>query len=202
MGLDGDDGFMNVLGSRSADSWGVETREPGTFVNLNHGAETEPDFDVAITDMEFGYMFSGDGDDRIEILTQRNDDAAGGGGFLDLFLGFSGVEVDVGPGDDAINASTGADSLHGGPGDDRIRSGGGPDNVIPGAGKDRVRAGGGSDRVRSRDGSRDFVGCGAGADNVRGDSRDRFLSCERRRRGARSIIEIIIPGLREQLRNR
>lgn len=84
--------------------------------------------------------------------------------------------------------TTGADVLHGTIGSDVLRLRAGNDTVYGGRGYDRIYAGDGSDHVyggrgrdviRTIDGFRDWVDCGAGVDNVRADRLDRVSSnCE------------------------
>ena len=58
--------------------------------------------------------------------------------------------------------------------------GGGADRLNPGGGKDKVDSGGGDDRVNSVDGKRDTIVCGAGADRVVADGKDKIArSCEK-----------------------
>ena len=67
--------------------------------------------------------------------------------------------------------------------DDRVCGFGGDDTLGGGAGRDGLYGGEGSDTMRSRDGSFDVVGCGAGRDQVVADRIDLVgIDCERVRR--------------------
>jgi Domain of unknown function DUF11/WD40-like Beta Propeller Repeat/RTX calcium-binding nonapeptide repeat (4 copies) len=65
---------------------------------------------------------------------------------------------------DSICALSGSDSVDAGAGDDEIDGGTGNDTVTAGPGRDVVLGGGGNDLIRSRDGRRDVVRCGADLD--------------------------------------
>ena len=70
----------------------------------------------------------------------------------------------------------------GGVGDDVISGTAGRDVLFGDAGRDVLRAGGGDDVVFARDGVRDRVSCGAGADRVDNDFRSETSGCEQSRR--------------------
>jgi RTX calcium-binding nonapeptide repeat (4 copies) len=129
----------------------------------------------------------------VASLGDGNDSfaAADAGGYV------STVNVDGGPGDDTIAGGYGNDVLHGGDGnddlggssgedkvygeagDDTVRGHGGADTVSGGPGVDLIEGdgqgiygNGGSDTIDSRDGERDRVTCGLGADALTADSLD------------------------------
>ena len=77
-----------------------------------------------------------------------------------------------GPGADRISGGSGADELGGEQGDDTVAGGDGPDVLIGGRGVDDVSGDSGDDDIRVRDGIRDIVRCGAGADTVDADTLD------------------------------
>jgi dienelactone hydrolase len=81
---------------------------------------------------------------------------------------------------DAIRGGDGNDRLRGGKGDDCIYGGDGKDVLSGDEGTDRVAGGAGRDRVKTADGERDKIRCGAGRDVAIVDGLDRTRSrCER-----------------------
>lgn len=88
----------------------------------------------------------------------------------DRLIGLAGNDLLIGRGGD--------DSLEGGPGNDRLLAGGGNDWLEGGAGRDVYVAGPGNDVIRSRDGVREVVACGAGRDTVIADRLDAVIGCE------------------------
>lgn len=90
----------------------------------------------------------------------------------DGLLGFGG--------NDTIFAGAGPDFVQGGAGADRIAGQSGNDRLAGGPGRDRVEGGPGRDRIAVRDGERDSVTCGPGADSVTADRLDTIApDCER-----------------------
>ncbi len=81
---------------------------------------------------------------------------------------------------DRLRGTAKGDRISGLGGRDVLRGLGGADCLTGGKGKDRLIAGAGDDTIRSRDGVRDVVKCGAGDDRVVADRRDRVAKdCER-----------------------
>jgi uncharacterized repeat protein (TIGR01451 family) len=137
----------------------------------------------------------------------RDDDVVSGTAFGDTIYGLEGSDLlrgadgsdclwggegsdvlDGDGGDDALWGGNGRDRLVAGAGNDRLYGGlkrdvllggEGDDQLFPGTGRDLVRAGTGNDVVSARDGSRDVIECGPGADRVTADRRDRVVGCER-----------------------
>jgi uncharacterized repeat protein (TIGR01451 family) len=136
----------------------------------------------------------------------RDDDVLNGTVFGDTLFGLEGSDllrggeggdcvwggdgndvVDGDGGDDGLWGGNGRERLVGGAGNDRLRGGlkrdvliggDGDDQLLPGTGRDLVRAGFGNDVISARDGSRDVIVCGPGADRVTADRRDRLRGCE------------------------
>ncbi len=102
----------------------------------------------------------------------------------DVLLGVAGNDTLRGlAGPDRLDGGKGADILKGGPGNDNLNGGAGNDNLDGGAGVDHVLGGPGRDTIAVRDGVRDFVGCGGGADVVIADLLDSVpADCETVRR--------------------
>ena len=122
-----------------------------------------------------------DGADRIELVQIEGASSLDGGG-----------------GDDFLKASDGTDRLDGGPGADTLDGGFGDDTIVGGPGPDTItgdRASGecgiyycklpyGNDTIDARDGERDSVNCGVGADTVHADAVDTVApDCETVDRG-------------------
>jgi Ca2+-binding RTX toxin-like protein len=92
------------------------------------------------------------------------------------------VQVDAGDGDDVLTAATvvpallrggdGADQLSGGDASDDLEGGAGNDTLTGGAGADDLDGGDGDDVVRAREGVRDAITCGLGADTGEADLED------------------------------
>jgi RTX calcium-binding nonapeptide repeat (4 copies) len=76
------------------------------------------------------------------------------------------------PGPDVIVGTAGPDVLCGRGGDDVIRGLAGDDVLDGGPGRDRLLGGLGSDQIRARDGKKDFVDGGPGADGATFDAKD------------------------------
>jgi len=93
---------------------------------------------------------------------------------------------------DVLRGTAASDRLLGKAGNDKILGKGGDDCLLGGAGNDRIKGGPGADRIsggtgkdtiRSKDGIKDRVVCGAGRDTVISDRKDTVArSCERIRR--------------------
>jgi Ca2+-binding RTX toxin-like protein len=95
------------------------------------------------------------------------------------------VSIDVpttllgGPGADRLAGGPAGDQLSGDDGDDVLAGEGGADLLVGGDGADDVAGDAGGDDVRVRDGIRDDVRCGDGADSVEADSVDAVAAdCE------------------------
>jgi chitodextrinase len=87
---------------------------------------------------------------------------------------------------DVLRGTPGPDVLRGLGGADALFGFAGNDVLVGGTARDTVFAGPGNDVVHARDGARDVIVCGAGADLVYADRADRITGdCERVRRPAR-----------------
>jgi hypothetical protein len=80
--------------------------------------------------------------------------------------------ISGGPGADRLTGGNAGDQLSGDDGGDALVGGAGADLLTGGLGADDLRGGAGDDVVRARDGVRDVVGCGDGADTVDADTLD------------------------------
>jgi S-formylglutathione hydrolase FrmB len=85
------------------------------------------------------------------------------------------------PGGDSLRGRGARDRLWGKAGEDCLAGGRGADRLSGGPGADDISGGRGSDRIDARDGERDLVRCGRGADRVKSDPRDRLRGCRRER---------------------
>jgi Ca2+-binding RTX toxin-like protein len=126
-------------------------------------------------------------------------ESIGGTGGADVFFGTPGPDHFGGDaGNDEIHGAGGDDLLEGDSGDDRVFGDAGNDKVQGSSGADSVDGGPGvdgiygdiaacsvyfcnadSDQLFSRDGERDTVDCGGGADNAVADSLDIVAFCAR-----------------------
>ena len=105
------------------------------------------------------------GAQRISLDGIRDDGASG-----ELDNARADIEdVAAGPGDDVVSGNGAANLLDGGAGNDRLDGGDGVDTVAGGADADTVLA---------RDGVREPVDCGAGADGGEADTIDELAGCE------------------------
>jgi Ca2+-binding RTX toxin-like protein len=114
----------------------------------------------------------------------------------DVFFGSPGPDqFSGGSGNDEIHGGDGPDSLYGGSSDDRIFGDGGSDKVEGASGADTVDGGAGTDQIYgdiaacslfcsfdsdelfARDGERDAVDCGGGADTAHVDGLDVVAFC-------------------------
>jgi serine protease AprX len=110
---------------------------------------------------------------RPPIVGTAGADTLRGTGGSDVLLGKGGNDVLIGlAGDDSLFGGAGNDRLSGGEGNDRLDGGPGSDRLTGGPGRDQLAAGSGKDLLVVRDGSRDRVACGLGADVVVADRRD------------------------------
>jgi len=98
----------------------------------------------------------------------------------DRLLGLGGNDLLIGyAANDTLEGGGGNDRLLGGRGNDRLTGGRGNDNLEGGVGRDIYVAGPGADVIRSRDGLREVISCGTGADTVIADRLDAAIGCER-----------------------
>ena len=96
----------------------------------------------------------------------------GGDGADQITLGNPDDVVLGGPGNDVIDSGGGNDLVKDEDGDDTVVTGPGNDTIQAGRGAETIDAGDGDDDVRVRDGIKDTVVCGAGADKVDADQLD------------------------------
>ena len=83
-----------------------------------------------------------------------------------------------GPGPDTIHGRGGNDRISGGAGADKLYGDAGNDAIQAGKGGDSVFGGAGKDTIQARDGERDTIDCGAGADVTLVDPIDQLDNCE------------------------
>lgn len=129
-------------------------------------------------------LTGGSGDDLLVGNAKSNRLVTGAGS--DLAIGRGGGDGLTG--DESSTPDDPGDRLIAGAGPDVITGGPGPDRIAAGPGWDSVSGGAGEDRVDLRDGARDDVECGDGADALILDGFDFFTSlagrCEDVRRDA------------------
>jgi Ca2+-binding RTX toxin-like protein len=136
-----------------------------------------------------------------------------GTGGNDVFFGSEGADqFSGGNGNDEIHGNGGADQLYGGSGDDRVYGDAGNDKVEGARGADTVDGGAGLDQIYgdigacsfscgfdadalfARDGERDSVDCGGGADTAQVDGLDVVAFCAAIDRSATPTPAGAIPG--------
>jgi hypothetical protein len=98
-------------------------------------------------------------------------------------------------GPDVLRGTRGSDTLYGKSGADRLYGLQDNDLVVGGPGKDVLVGGSGNDRLVARDGARDVLRCGPGADTAIVDLRDRLsTSCEKVLEPRASVSTFVIAG--------
>ena len=142
-----------------------------------------------------GDGFAGEGDDvrGIEKLSTSTEGTYTGTDAGDeLYVGAKDTTVNGLGGDDTIYTSYGNDAIDGGAGNDTIRGYDGDDVIVGGAGADNLIGDTlgqtcnvltcstyiGNDIIDARDGERDSIDCGPGADTAFVDSVDVHTHCE------------------------
>ena len=136
---------------------GRDTLRPGAGADQVHGGEG---FDIAT------YSERGAGQPVSVSLDDLGGDGEGGEG--------DNVHGDV---EDVVGGA-GADVLTGSAADNVLAGGDGADRLDGGAGIDTYAAGDGDDVLSARDGNREQVDCGGGADTATGDIVDGLVDCE------------------------
>ena len=111
----------------------------------------------------------------------RDIEAVRGGAGNDKLTASTGPVSFVGnAGDDTVQGNIGDDVLTGDAGKDKVAGAGGSDSLNGGTGQDELDGGNGDDVINARDGEKDTVTCGAGADTLIGDTLDVVESdCEK-----------------------
>ena len=134
-----------------------------------------------------GRFVGTEGADRIEVVQVAGPSELIGGGGGDFLKTSDGSDrLDGGAGADTLDGGFGDDTLTGGPGRDSIAG----DHPSGECGLYWCKLPAGNDTIDARDGERDSVTCGAGADTVTADPEDAVApDCETINRG--SIVE---PG--------
>jgi len=135
---------------------------------------------------------AGDGSDQVDVMAGFYFEGVvtvnGGSGDDRISVTSARSVIEGGEGNDEIAGHNDRDTLYGGAGNDTIAGRGGDDTIDGGPGtdsifgdSDRLTGGDGNDTIRVRDGERDQVSCGAGADIVTADPADVIepLMCER-----------------------
>ena len=175
-GEDDDQGADDVRGGAGTDTLTLEDHSGGMTINLddqaNDGAAGEGD--NIHTDLE-------------SITGTRGDDVFTGTPGRDTFTGHSGNdEIHGAGGDDELNGSTGDDRMFGDAGNDKVQGYEGADQVDGGPGSDQLYGDRGTctlfcsfdaDQLFARDGERDTVDCGGGADTAQVDGLDIVAFC-------------------------
>jgi hypothetical protein len=170
--------------------WSCEPVLPGSRTLAGRAASTSPDDSGSSPHQEGGDgpdSLSGDGRPNVLHGHGGADDLDGHGGD-DHLLGAGGADdLSGGADNDYHHGAGGTDTVAGGAGDDDILGGSGGDIVRGGEdddqlfddqGTDSLTGGSGNDRFSTRDGDRDEVDCGRGADVAVADRKDVLADCE------------------------
>jgi Ca2+-binding RTX toxin-like protein len=155
----------------------ISDHEVDCFGSLPNGIQTA---DVRLRDRRdtvslvlqdsVGFSFYGqEGDDTLTLCAQCPGVLLGGPGADALHGGDLGGRFSGGHGPDTLTTGEQGGEMRGGRGADRLVGGSGKDLLKPGDGQDRASGGPGGDTFRARDGFRDILKGGKGADSARVD---------------------------------
>jgi hypothetical protein len=112
-----------------------------------------------------------------------------------LCSGAGADTIFAGGGHDTVLGGRDSDTIYGGGGRDRLYGGSGSDAIYGGDGRDRVFGGSGNDVIFTRDGERDIVDGGAGADRALTDRRlDRVRAVPVAFQGARPETALLLAA--------
>ena len=114
-------------------------------------------------------FYGQEGDDTLTLCAQCPGVLLGGPGADALHGGDLGGRLSGGRGPDTLTTGEQGGEMRGGRGADRLVGGSGKDLLKPGEGQDRASGGPGGDTFRARDGFRDILKGGKGADSARVD---------------------------------
>jgi Ca2+-binding RTX toxin-like protein len=108
-----------------------------------------------------------DGEFGEEDIVRPDIEGVNGGAGKDKLTASTGpVSFNGNGGDDTLQGNIGDDVLAGGAGKDKVAGAGGNDQINGGAGQDTLDGGNADDTIDARDGEKDTLTCGAGADIV------------------------------------
>jgi Ca2+-binding RTX toxin-like protein len=186
----GDDTFGLTKGVSNDDDPGNDDYRGGPGSDLlvldNHPAGVTISLDEVANDGSSGEADNVHNDIELIRATTHNDVLTGGPG-NDRFEGYSGDDTIRGAGgDDDLDGGGGDDKVYGDAGNDKVQGLNGADTVDGGTGADQlygdiagcsVFCSFDSDVVLARDGERDTVDCGGGADTAQVDSLDVVAFC-------------------------
>jgi Ca2+-binding RTX toxin-like protein len=186
----GDDTFGLTKGVSNDDDPGNDDYRGGPGSDLlvldNHPAGVTISLDEVANDGSSGEADNVHNDIELIRATTHNDVLTGGPG-NDRFEGYSGDDTIHGAGgDDDLDGGGGDDKVYGDAGNDKVQGLNGADTVDGGTGADQlygdiagcsVFCSFDSDVVLARDGERDTVDCGGGADTAQVDSLDVVAFC-------------------------
>ncbi len=174
---------LTINGTSAADRIGFSVAGNNLLVSINNVESSFPtsEFDTI-------NVYSGDGNDRVDLAAidinayvsaGGGDDTVLGGGGKDSLTGGAGKNrLYGGDNDDRLNGSNGrdffygeggADRLYGNDGNDYLDGGGGVDRVYGGNGDDSIIGGSSNDKLYGEAGA-DTINGGAGRDLMNGDA--------------------------------
>ncbi len=185
----GQGGADQIFGENDADLINIQNSFGNDTIVGGEGVTSGTDNDTidfgAVTNAGILVSYSGneagtatDGSDTISfseieslVMTDQDDTVSAGsdGSGLDIDLGGGDDRASGGSGDDSLQGQAGADSIYAGAGNDTVLGGTGDDELWGEAGDDLVDGGDGSDdiQVRENEGTDTIVGGEGGTDNDR-----------------------------------
>lgn len=169
--LRGDDGEDSLQAGNGQDyldgGGGADLLTGGAGIDtIDYSARTRP----LLVDF---YSVGLDGEPGENDIVRPDIEVVEGGPAGDTFTAqLFPVTLNGNGGDDELQGGAGDDLVSGGAGKDSVAGGGGFDTVSGGPGQDALAGGNGDDTLLARDGARDTIECGAGADFVQADRID------------------------------
>lgn len=138
--------------------------------------------DTILTGDNRDTVYAGSGNDRVGSYRNGSEDPEGEDGgngdnaspYIPALTEVTGDVIDLGDGNDLVNAPAGNNLITGGDGDDTLRAGIGRDSLVGGNGRDSISGGDGDDDLQGGSG-RDRLNAGLGDDRLSGGADDDVL---------------------------
>ena len=162
---------MNVGLSEDGLSYVLYFDDGENSITFYGTASGDPRYSIESIQFATGMLSTGSMADRVEDISNGDDDRTGTESF-DILRGLFGNDViDGAAGDDWLRGDAGDDTLIGGEGEDTLAGGAGSDVLEGGAAHDNLDGGTGSDVLNGGEGDDSLYG-GLGADEMRGGAGD------------------------------